>query len=104
MPDREKSPLHRTHHLFLSYSRKDNVAKHAGGEGWITAFERELRRRHQRYSGRELSLFFDIQDIEVGRNWKRELGAGLRSSRQFLTFNRLARATHGNSSLAPATI
>ena len=78
--------MHRTHRLFLSYSRKDNQPRNASGEGWITAFERELRQRHQRYSGRELSLFFDTQAIEVGRDWKRELGAGLRSSRLFLAF------------------
>ena len=75
-----------TCHLFLSYCRKDNDPKQAGGEGWVTAFERDLRLRHQRYSGRELRVFFDVKAIEVGRDWKRELGVGLRSSRLFLAF------------------
>jgi hypothetical protein len=70
--------MHFDHQLFLSYARKDNVPKVPGGEGWVTAFARELRLRHQRYSGRDLKIFFDTQAIEIGRDWKRELGAGLR--------------------------
>ena len=74
------------HHLFLSYCRRDNLPKSEGGEGWVTAFERELRQRHQRYSGRELRIFFDKDDIGPGRDWRRDLGIGLRSSRLFLAF------------------
>ncbi|MBC8113107.1 MAG: toll/interleukin-1 receptor domain-containing protein, partial [Candidatus Saccharimonas sp.] len=74
------------HEIFLSYSRKDNVAKNPGGEGWVTAFERELKTRHRSYSGRELDIFFDTLSIDIGRDWKRELGAGIRSSRLFIAF------------------
>ena len=56
------------YHLFLSYSRKDNLPRTPGGEGWITVFHRELRARHARYSRRELRPFFDTQAIEVGRD------------------------------------
>jgi len=78
--------MHRDHHVFLSYSRKDNAPKNPGGEGWVTAFEHELRARHQRYSGRELKIFFDLLAIDEGEDWKRRLGMGLRSSRLFLAF------------------
>lgn len=76
------------YHLFLSYARKDNQPDPAnpGGEGWVAAFERELRRRHQSYTGRELQAFFDLKSIGLGRDWRRELGDGLRSSRLFLAF------------------
>lgn len=38
---------HPTHHLFLSYSRKDNRPSALGVEGWITAFCRRLQTTHQ---------------------------------------------------------
>ena len=78
--------MHADHHLFLSYARADNEPKTPGGEGWVTAFEREIRARHLRYSGRELRVFFDTGAIGLGRDWQRELGAGLRSARLFLAF------------------
>ena len=75
------------YHLFLSYCREDNKQPvNETGEGWVTAFEREIKERHRRYSGRELQIFFDQKAIDTARDWRRELGAGLRSSRLFLAF------------------
>ncbi|MBI5424986.1 MAG: toll/interleukin-1 receptor domain-containing protein [Opitutae bacterium] len=77
----------RSFHLFLSYARADNkVRVNLAGEGWITAFVAELKRRHAAYSGRELRIFFDQDSIEDGTDWKRRLGEGLRQSRLFLAF------------------
>jgi len=74
-------------HLFLSYSRADNKQPvNAEGHGWVTAFERELKRRHLAYSGRELKVFFDKEAIVEGEDWRRRLGAGIRTSRLFLAF------------------
>jgi hypothetical protein len=74
------------HHVFISYSRQDNLPATEGGEGWVSAFERHLRERYRRRTGRELRLFFDTQAIEDGRDWRRELGAGLRESRLMIAF------------------
>lgn len=75
------------YHLFLSYCREDNKQPvNEAGEGWVTAFEREIKERHRRYSGRELKIFSDQKAIDTARDWRRELGAGLRSSRLFLAF------------------
>ena len=77
---------HPSHHLFLSYSRKDNQPKVDGGEGWITAFHRRLQAQHKAYTGRELKVFFDTEQIDHGSDWKGRLGQGLRTSRLFLAF------------------
>ena len=75
------------HHLFLSYCRTDNQRPvNTAGQGWVTAFDHELKRRHEEYSGRKLEIFFDQLAIDTSRDWRRELGAGLRSSRLFLAF------------------
>src|SRR5687767_4868025 len=77
----------RVHHVFFSYARKDNEAPvNAEGEGWVTAFERELTRRHRAWSGRELKIFFDQEAIAEGVDWRRRLGEGIRQSRLFLAF------------------
>ena len=46
----------------------------------------ELRQRHQRYSSRTLEIFFDQDAIDTSRDWRRVIGAGLRTSRLFLAF------------------
>ncbi len=71
---------HPTHHLFLSYSRKDNKT------GWVTAFYNRLQSEHRKYSGRELRIFFDQSEIDDGADWEIRLAQGLRSSRLFLAF------------------
>ena len=77
---------HPQHHLFLSYSRKDNIPKHGTGEGWITAFYRRLQAQHKAAAGHELKIFFDTEEIDHGSDWKTRLGQGLRTSRLFLAF------------------
>ena len=77
---------HPTHHLFLSYSRKDNKPKTPEGEGWITAFYRRLQAQHEHYTGRELQIFFDTEEIDDGSDWQGRLAQGLRTSRLFLAF------------------
>ncbi|MCW5559868.1 MAG: toll/interleukin-1 receptor domain-containing protein, partial [Verrucomicrobiae bacterium] len=73
--------------IFFSYSRNDNrTPVNAEGQGWVSAFHADLKRRHRAYSGRELHIFFDTQAIDTGRDWRRELGRGIRESRLFLAF------------------
>ncbi|MCC5021290.1 MAG: toll/interleukin-1 receptor domain-containing protein [Candidatus Synoicihabitans palmerolidicus] len=75
------------HHVFFSYSREDN--KHPvddEGHGWVTALYHDLKERHRRYSGRELNIFFDQESLELGKDWRRALGAGIRESNLFLAF------------------
>jgi len=80
-------PVDGPYHIFFSYARVDNARPvDAEGSGWITAFERELRERHRRYSGKELRIFFDKEAIEIGVDWKRRLAEGIRQSRLLLAF------------------
>ena len=73
--------------LFVSYARKDNQPIPSdGGEGWVSAFVRELAARHRRYSAVPLRLFFDTEAIGAGVDWKERLGQGLRQSRLLLAF------------------
>jgi hypothetical protein len=74
------------HHVFFSYARRDNAPVAPGQPGWVSAFERRLREQHRRRTGRELRIFFDQQAIDEGRDWRRELGTGLRDSQLFIAF------------------
>jgi tetratricopeptide (TPR) repeat protein len=74
------------YHLFLSYSRRDNVARAAGGLGWVTAFHNRLLAQHQKYSGRGLQIFFDKNSIDHGADWQRGISEGLRHSALFIAF------------------
>lgn len=76
-----------SYHLFLSYSRADDKTPvNSAGEGWVTAFQSELKRRHEAYSGRELEVFLDNRAIVEGEDWRRRLGDAIRTSRLFLAF------------------
>lgn len=75
-----------SHQLFLSYARRDNVSRHDGGEGWVTAFERRLSAQHVRYAGKPLQVFFDRSQIADMEDWRRKILRGLRTSRLFLAF------------------
>ena len=77
---------HQTHHLFFSYSRLDNKPQGGSTEGWITAFYKRLQAQHKLYTGRELRIFFDTEEIDDGSDWKARLGQGLRTSNLFLAF------------------
>ena len=74
------------YHLFLSYSRKDNVARSPSGTGWVTAFHDRLLAQHQKYSGRGLKVFFDHHSIHHGADWQRGISEGLRHSALFIAF------------------
>jgi len=82
----EPNMPHQTHHLFLSYSRLDNKPQGTSKEGWITAFYNRLQSQHKLYTGRELRIFFDTEEIDHGSDWKARLGQGLRTSNLFLAF------------------
>jgi|694.fasta_scaffold48459_2 hypothetical protein len=74
-------------HLFLSYARQDDKQPtNQMGQGWVTAFESELKKRYRQYTSRDIDIFFDKNSIGPGRDWKREIGKGLRESRLFLAF------------------
>ena len=78
---------HATHHVFFSYSRADN--RHPvdeRGRGWVTAFRDRLVAQHRAYSGRDLKIFFDQEEIVHGTDWRARLGQGLRTSNLFLAF------------------
>jgi len=77
---------HQTHHLFLSYSRLDNEPQGTSKQRWITAFYNRLQTQHKLYTGRELRIFFDTEEIDHGSGWKARLGQGLRTSNLFLAF------------------
>ena len=74
------------YHLFLSYSRRDNVARSPDGSGWVTAFNQRLLAQHQKYSGRGLKVFFDQHSIDHGADWQRGISEGLRQSALFIAF------------------
>ena len=57
----------RAYHLFLSYSRQDNLTPvNADGDGWVKAFCEDLKRRHRAWSARELEVFYDTEAITEG--------------------------------------
>ncbi|MEO8493807.1 MAG: toll/interleukin-1 receptor domain-containing protein, partial [Planctomycetota bacterium] len=67
--------------FFVSYARADNSA------GWITRFVDELLVEHRKFSGgRELTYFFDKNDIRSFDDWQYRLHHGLAKSRLFLAF------------------
>ncbi len=67
--------------FFVSYARADN------SDGWITRFVDELLVEHRKFSGgRELTYFFDKQDIGSFDDWQHRLHHGLAKSRLFLAF------------------
>ncbi|WP_173804272.1 tetratricopeptide repeat protein, partial [Sphaerotilus uruguayifluvii] len=77
------------HHVFLSYARKDNLPPPVGEAdppGWITGFATAMRDRYRRLTGRELRIFIDEQAIDDSRDWRRELGAGLREAQLLIAF------------------
>ena len=74
------------YHLFLSYSRKDNLPRSTAGLGWVTAFHNRLLAQHERYSGRGLNVFFDKRSIDHGADWQRGISEGLRQSALFIAF------------------
>ncbi len=67
--------------FFVSYARADNF------DGWITRFVEELLVEHRKFSGgRELTYFFDSDDIRSFDDWQHRLHHGLAKSRLFLAF------------------
>ncbi len=67
--------------FFVSYARADNSG------GWITRFVEELLAEHRKFSGgRELTYFFDKNDIRSFDDWQHRLDDGLAKSRLFLAF------------------
>ena len=67
--------------FFVSYARSDNR------DGWITRFVEELLAEHRQFSGgRELTYFFDKNDIGSFDDWQDSLHDGLTRSRLFLAF------------------
>lgn len=67
------------HVLFVSYARCDNsVEPGAPGVGAVTALVHALAAAFHQRSRRTLDAFFDVQAIDEGRDWQRELGAGIR--------------------------
>lgn len=67
--------------FFVSYARKDNAG------GWISRFIAELLGEHRKFSGgRELTCFFDTQEIRSGDDWQHRIYHGLADSRVFLAF------------------
>ncbi len=78
---------HATHHVFFSYARADNRDPvDDAGRGWVTAFFERLKARHGDYSGHDLRVFFDQEEIEDGTDWRHRLQQGLRTSNLFLAF------------------
>ncbi len=66
--------------LFISYARKDDE------NGWVSAFANPLRKAHGRFSGRELSVFFDREAIRTMDDWRARIAEGLRDSCLLLAF------------------
>ena len=67
--------------FFVSYSRADNAT------GWISSFVEELLAEHRRFTGgRELTHFFDKNDIASGADWQHTLNHGIAHSKLFVAF------------------
>ena len=67
--------------FFVSYARADNAA------GWISGFVEGILAEHKAFSGgRELTCFFDKEEIRNGHDWRHRIGHGVAESRVFLAF------------------
>ena len=67
--------------LFVSYARADN------SRGWISRFVDELLIEHREFTGgRELTYFFDNNDIRSFDDWRIQIYSKLAASRLFLAF------------------
>lgn len=58
-----------SHHIFLSYARKDNLPR-ADSPGPITGFVERLKKEYFGIAGSELRVFFDIEDIRGMDQWQ----------------------------------
>ncbi len=66
--------------IFISYSRADN--KDASVQQYIAL----LQKQYKEIFSSELSIFFDIRDIEYGEDWERRLHTSLKNSHVMLAF------------------
>ncbi len=67
--------------FFVSYARKDNE------NGWIKSFVEELKVEHSKFTaGRELTCFFDKDEIYAGADWQHKLTEGISNSKLFVAF------------------
>ncbi len=66
--------------IFISYSRADN--KDASVQQFIAL----LQKQYKEVFSSELSIFFDIRDIEYGEDWERRLHTSLKNSHLMLAF------------------
>jgi tetratricopeptide (TPR) repeat protein len=64
--------------LFISYSRRDNK------QGRVAQFVEHIKREFTRFAGRDLTPFFDQQDILGMEDWRQKILQGLRESRLML--------------------
>jgi len=73
----------KSHHVFISYARKDNLPR-GRSPGSITCFIQRLRNEYFDFTGGELRVFFDQEDIEGMDQWQHRILSDLSSSYIFL--------------------
>src|ERR1700728_978171 len=67
--------------FFVSYAREDNA------NGWMSGFVEGMLTEHKAFSGgRELTCFFDKEEIQNGQDWQHRICHGIAESRVFLAF------------------
>src|SRR6516165_6486519 len=64
--------------LFISYSRPDNE------RGQVAALDEQIKTSFRAFAGRELTVFFDGQEIQGMDDWRHKIQRSLRDSHLFL--------------------
>ncbi|MFF5082507.1 toll/interleukin-1 receptor domain-containing protein [Actinoplanes sp. NPDC000266] len=68
--------------VFVSYARVDDEATH----GRVSQLVKDIGNAYQSMTGHLVGVFFDIQSISLGENWRDRIRLGLSSSSIFLAF------------------
>ncbi len=64
--------------LFISYSRRDNE------RGQVAAFKTGIESTFRSFAGHDLTVFFDVHDIQGMDDWRQKIQQSLRDSHLFL--------------------
>jgi len=66
--------------LFISYAHADDH------DGFVSQFMEKLCEEHRKFTGRDLQLFFDRQELHGMDDWQSRILTGLRDARLFVAF------------------
>ncbi|MBL7773191.1 MAG: toll/interleukin-1 receptor domain-containing protein [Chitinophagaceae bacterium] len=72
--------------VFLSYSQKDDGIKDRNGNGWVANFRNSLIEVYKQLFSYELDIYFDLEKIRQGTDWKFNVDKEISDSLLFIAF------------------